>query len=141
MSVPVNARKEGKMEVFLRCRDLCKYTLEITANEKHFPPKYQEVLTKRICEYAISIHTCAWKANNIRVSDEYTYKERHGLQAMSIASCYELLSLMDIAKPLFHLETRRVMFWTGLILETRKLLRAWRDADVKRYGSLVKFGM
>lgn len=140
MSVPVNARNKGKLEVFSKSLALCKYTLEITSNEKVFIPRYQAPLTSRIADAAIAIHADAWKANNIVVSSRETLEERQALQAASIAACYELLSLVDIAKPIFHLETRRVIYWTKLVLEARSLLRAWKDADAERYRK-YKSGM
>lgn len=45
MSVPVNQRSESKLEVCVKARDLCVYTLQITANEKIFLPKFQRSIT------------------------------------------------------------------------------------------------
>lgn len=48
MSVPVNQRSESKLEVCVKARDLCVYTLQITANEKIFLPKFQRSITDDI---------------------------------------------------------------------------------------------
>ena len=45
---------------------------------------------------------------------------------------------LEIAKPIYHLATKRVIFWSGLAIETRKLIRAWREADRKRYSAKFK---
>ena len=52
MSVPVNQRSEGKLEVCLRAHDLCCYTIQITSNQNNFPEKYQRSLTDKIVDAA-----------------------------------------------------------------------------------------
>lgn len=133
MSVPENSRTKSKLEVCVKAHDLCCYTLQITANKKIFTEEYQRSLTDRIVETAIGIHCDCWNANNIYVRDAEDYQERKRLQEEAARKCNILLSLMDIAKPLFHLTSKRVFYWGKLTIETRNLIRAWRDSDKKRY--------
>jgi len=138
MSVPVNARSTGKLEVCVKAHALCCYTLKITSNKKIFVEDYQESLTNRIIETAINIHTMCWAANNVLVNSADDLKRRADLQEHAAIQCNLLLSLMEIAKTMFHLETRRIKYWGGLAIETRKLIRAWRSADVERYKAKFK---
>lgn len=103
MSVPENSRTKSKLEVCVKAHDLCCYTLQITANKKIFTEEYQRSLTDRIVETAIGIHCDCWNANNIYVRDNDDYRERKRLQEEAARKCNILLSLIDIAKPLFHL--------------------------------------
>lgn len=137
MSVPVNQRTTGKLEVCVKAHDLCRYTLQITANKKIFLPEYQVSLTNRITDTALCIHTLCWSANNILVNSADDLKRRSELQEQAAIQCNNLLSLMEIAKSIFHLSTKRIKYWGGLTIETRKLIRAWRESDRKRYS--VKF--
>ena len=134
MSVPVNQRTHGKLEACVKAHDLCCYTLQITANKKIFMTQYQEALTNRIIEAAVTIHTLCWSANNIKVDSEYDYNERIRYQDKAAIQCNVLLSLIEIAKKIFHLETRRVTYWSGLVIDTRNLIRGWRSSDKKRYA-------
>lgn len=134
MSVPVNQRTHGKLEACVKAHDLCCYTLQITANKKIFMTQYQEALTNRIIEAAVTIHTLCWSANNIKVDSEYDYNERIRYQDKAAIQCNVLLSLIEIAKTIFHLETRRVTYWSGLVIDTRNLIRGWRSSDKKRYA-------
>lgn len=134
MSVPVNQRTHGKLEACVKAHDLCCYTLQITANKKIFMTQYQEALTNRIIETAVTIHTLCWSANNIKVDSEYDYNERIRYQDKAAIQCNVLLSLIEIAKKIFHLETRRVTYWSGLVIDTRNLIRGWRSSDKKRYA-------
>lgn len=134
MSVPENSRTKSKLEVCVKAHDLCCYTLQITANDKIFKPEFQRSLTDRIVAVAIGIHTDCWNANNIFVKADEDYTERRRLQDEAARKCNILLSLIDIAKTLFHLASKRVYFWGKSTVEVRNLIRAWRESDAKRYA-------
>jgi len=138
MSVPVNQRTHGKLEVCVKAHDLCCYTLQITANKKNFTQEFQEALTNRIVEAAIDIHTLCWSANNILVSSVDDLRERTMYQEKAAIKCNILLSLIEVAKRIFHLSTKRVTYWAGKTIETRNLIRAWRESDLKRYSAKFK---
>lgn len=138
MSVPVNQRTHGKLEVCVKAHDLCCYTLQITANKKNFTQEFQESLTNRIVEAAIDIHTLCWSANNILVNSVDDLRERTMYQEKAAIRCNILLSLIDVAKRIFHLSTKRVTYWAGKTIETRNLIRAWRESDLKRYSAKFK---
>lgn len=140
MSVPVNQRGHGKLEVCVSAHDLCCYTLQITENPKHFPEKYRDALTNRIVDTAISIHTLCWSANNILLKKgerdlAERLMERSRLQDEAAIECNNLLSLIDVAKKLFHLSTKRCVYWGEKAVNTRNLIRAWRASDYKRFGT------
>lgn len=143
MSVPKPLRTEAQLEVFNKTMELCKYTIHICSNENIFLPIYRNALTEDIIKTAKDIHIKAWMANNIRVSDKKNAHERFKkedaherlkLEKESIMLCEKLLSLIHLAKPLFHLSSKRIGYWGNMILETKGFLKKWRDSDVKRYG-------
>lgn len=138
MSVPVNQRGQGKLEVCTKARDLAVYTIQITKNKKVFSEEYQEAITDDIIRTAVSIHMLVWTANNILVDSSGDLEERIALQEQASRQCNVLLSLIDIAKPLFHLDTRRVMYWGQKVVDVRNLIRAWRASDIKRYAPKYK---
>ena len=138
MSVPVNQRTHGKLEVCVKAHDLCCYTLQITANKKHFIPEFQESLTNRIIESAIDIHSLCWSANNILVNSIEDLRERTMYQEKAAIKCNILLSLIQIAKRIFHLSTKRVVYWSEKAIDVRNLIRAWRESDLKRYSAKFK---
>ena len=111
MSVPLNKRTQGKLDVIIKANALCKYTLTITANEKKFDPKFQRSLTDKINDTAISIFIDCFTANNVYVNSAEDAKERDCLQERAARSCNDLLALIQIAKSVYHLETKRVQHW------------------------------
>lgn len=132
MSVSKPLRQEGQLEINVEARALCAYTLLITANEKHFPVD-QKSFTEKIRDAAIEIHLLCWEANNIRVDGKAEkYSRRIELQSEAADKCNRLAALIDIAKPVFHLSSKRTIYWMNLTLELRNKIRVWHDSDVKR---------
>ena len=138
MSVPVNQRSQGKLDVCVKAHDLACYTLKITSNKKIFAEEYQQSLTDKINSTALDIWTKVWTANNILVKDEESMNERVGLQQAAANECNILLSLIEIAARIFHLTSKRVSYWTEKTVTARNLIRAWRDSDRKRYTAKLK---
>lgn len=136
MSVPVFKRKENRLEVIVKAKELAVYTLNITANVKHFPEEYWNGITSKLVCEANDVFLKCWSANNINanLSDEF-YRERKKLQTEAILACNNLLALIELAQKVFKLSSKRVSFWGEKILECRGLIRAWRDSDRKRYDS------
>lgn len=126
------------MEACVKARELCVYTLRITVNPKIFKPEYQHALTDKIVDTALEIQKLSWSANNVLVNSAEDMYRRLDYQDRAADACNNLLSLIEIAKPIYHLATKRVIFWSGLAIETRKLIRAWREADRKRYSAKFK---
>jgi len=139
MSVPVNQRSHGKLEAAVKARELASYTLKITSNKKIFTEEYQESLTNRIIDAAIAIHTKVWSANNVLVNSTEDLAKRLSLQEEAAIECNNLLSLIELAQPVFHLASKRVTYWSKKTIEVRGLIRGWRDNDRRRYAE--KYGV
>ena len=138
MSVPENARTKGKLEACVKAHDLACYTLQIATNKKNFPEQFQTALTDKIVSVALEIHTLAWSANNVLVNSPEDLAERLGFQERAAVACNILLSMIEVAHRVFHLPTKRVVYWSGKAIETRNLIRAWRESDRKRYSDKFK---
>lgn len=132
MSVPVPKRGHGELEVNTKARVLTVYTLKILENEKWFPKEQIAFITK-LQDCAIEIQALCWEANNIKVDgNPDRYSRRLDKQDMAAEMCTRMMMLIETAKPLFHLETKRVRYWVGLTKDLRTMIRAWRDKDAQR---------
>ena len=118
--------------------NLCKYTLQICSNEKIFVPKFQNSLTDDIVNKFKNIYLKIWRANNIRVgkNEEEKYKKRKMLQEEAILDCIDFLALIQLAKGVFHLKTKRILYWGEQIIKVRESIKKWRDSDSKRYNKM-----
>ena len=137
MAVPKGHQADGKLLVNELARDLAASTIRITSNQKVFLPQFQTAITNEIVRTAINIHKYAWTANNVMVRgqnarEQYAIRRKH--QEMAAAECNNLISLIDIARPLFHLDTKRCKFWGKQTLEVRNKIRGWIESDAKRYA-------
>lgn len=132
MSVPVPKRGHGELEVNTKARVLTVYTLKILENDKWFPKSQIAFITK-LQDCVIEIQALCWDANNIKVDgNQDRYRRRLDKQDQAAEMCTRLMMLIETAKPLFHLETRRVRYWIGLAKDLRTMIRAWRDKDAQR---------
>ena len=113
--------------------------MRITKNPKVFMPEYQTALTNDIINTAKEIFIKCWTANNIKVGDDAeNYITRKRLQEEAARECNNLLALIQMAKPLFHLAGKRVKYWGKKTIEVRNEIRDWKAGDSKRYGHLLK---
>lgn len=132
MAVPVPKRDPGELDVNTMARFLCVYTLRITANPKTFPVE-QQSFTELLRKAALTIHTLCWRANNIKVNGNPSrYRDRLEAQDRAADLCNDFYAMIEVAKPLFHLSTRRVVYWQKQVVAVRNKIRAWHDSDAKR---------
>lgn len=136
MSVPESQRGKGKFDVIINALYLAQYTITITKNKNIFLPEYQSALTDDLIRSAKDIYINVWKANNIRVTSQEDWKERKRLQELSILECNSLLAMIQLAKKVFHLKSKRIKYWGELTIKARDGIRAWKESDAKRYKNM-----
>ena len=135
MSVPEPLRHKGRLEVHVKAQFLASYTAKILGNPKAFDPSIDAELIARIKNCAYDIYAKAWSANKIRADTNGINRAwRYGLQEEAILLCDEMHAYIGIAKQVYHLRTKRMRYWSGLITEVRGLLQGWKESDVSRYG-------
>ena len=132
LSVTVDNRGEGELTVNTKARALTVYTHVILSNEKWFPIT-QENYKKRLLDCVIEIQELCWEANNIKVGKSMSrYEMRMNMQDMAASRCNRMMMLIETAKPLFHLTSKRVRFWLGMTKNLRDLIRGWHERDAER---------
>jgi len=130
--VPVPQRGHGELEVNTKARALTVYTLKILENEKWFPQSQKAFITK-LQDCVIEIQALCWEANEIKVAGSMErYKRRVDLQDQAAEKCNRMNMLIETAKPLFHLQSKRVRFWIRQTSDLRNMIRGWRENDIKR---------
>lgn len=102
----------------MKAKELSAYTIKITANPKVFKPEYQRALTERIVETALEVHMLSWSANNVLVNSVEDMQRRLDYQDRSADACNNLLSLIEVAKPVFFIWQRSALH-TGAVLQSK----------------------
>ena len=139
MSVPEGERGEGRFTLPIKAEELARYTLTITKNEHIFLPEYQKPLTDDLINCAKNAYLCIREANDIRVDPTSgTFladkRERQNAQKDAIRFLKRMLSLIDLSRRVFHLSTKRVKFWSAMVIEVRDRTRRWMESDMRRYS-------
>lgn len=115
---------------------LSVHTIKITSNEKVFDPKHKTII-EDLTSTAIGIYADAWQANNVYVGDSAeNWHLRSNLQEKAISECYRLLALINVSKLTFGLRAKKCNYWFQLAVDTKDVMKKWRDSDRKRYGNL-----
>lgn len=133
MSVPEGERTESKLEVQTKAIELLQYTTSICSNEKIFPKRHRWSVTNRIIESAWSIHDDVNTANFIFVSSKVDYALRRKYQVRALAYIARLLGQMQFAYVKFNIDSRRIKYWTQLVVDEKELLKKWKKSDSNRY--------
>lgn len=133
MSVRKGDRAEGKLQVLNKARELKKYSLTIVKNDKHFPKSTRWLYAYPIVNEVRAACTCIRHANSVYVTNDEDYKYRRLEQVKAHASLDALLDLITDAYDANYITGNQVEHWTGLILQTDDLLKAWAKADKEKY--------
>lgn len=136
MSVPEGMRSKSRFEVIEQARDLAEYTVNIMKNDKKFPPRLLELIGKNYAWSAIEIFNLCFEANLIRVTSRSLWVERKRLQEKADRACVVLLADISLGAKVFKLPVKRFEYWSSMVIKTLNLIRAWKEADQKRYGKI-----
>lgn len=137
MSVRKGDRSKGKLQVLNKARELKSYSLGIIKNEKYFPKSTRWLYASPIVEEVRLACVCIRHANSVYVTNDEEYKYRRMEQVKAHANLDALLDLIDDAYDVGYISGKQVEYWTGLILQTDDLLKAWIKSDKEKYQSKI----
>ena len=136
MSVRKGDRGEGKLQVLNKARELKKYSLTIVKSEKNFPKSTRWLYASPIVNEVREACICIRHANSVYVTTEDEYNYRRMEQVKAHAHLDALLDLIDDAYDAGYISGKQVEYWTGLILHTDDLLKAWIKSDKDKYKDM-----
>lgn len=139
MSVHEGDRMDNRFTLPVKAEELARHTLIVTKNEKLFLPEYNEWITNKIRNYAIEAYLLIREANDLKVKvdnvvDPDVLKDRHDMQKLALRYLRRLLPMIDLARRVFHLSTRKVKFWSKMVIEVRDRTKGWMEDDMRRYS-------
>lgn len=138
MSVRVNERSQGDLQVLVKAKELATHTIQITNNEKYFPKRYRLSVVNKMQDKAFEIVTNLIEANEIYPKNTREYEYRRLLQRKALASCRALGTLIDISKELFNLPSDKCEYWIKMVFEVRIMAVAWLNKDQENFKYLIK---
>lgn len=139
MSVPEGAREDNKFTLPVKAEELTEHTLRVTKNEKLFLPQYQREITDVLNQSAINAYLLIREANDVRVRkngivDPAKFRQRLMYQEQAIRYLRRMLPMIDLARRVFHLSTRKVKFWAQMVIDVRDRTKSWMEDDMRRYS-------
>lgn len=134
MSVQVGKRTQGDLTVIVKAKEMAIYTIRITNNEKNFPRRYRLSIVNKMQDKAFEIVTCLIEANEIYPRTKEELQVRRMKQRQAMAYCRSLMTMIDISKELFAIESDKVAFWARGIFEVRTLTAAWLKKDQEKFN-------
>lgn len=135
MSVVKSKQGKNKFELFDKTARMAAHTLKITQNPNVFDPDNSKEIVSEIRTAAVRIHILCWRANDIKVPSENNREQiemRMKLEYEALKYCTDLKGLINLAKPLYRLSSKKVAYWMKLVLEVQSLITSWRESEKKR---------
>ena len=139
MSVDSGHRNEPNRGFEKASLKLLRHTVDVTSNEKVFPPKYDKIITLEIIQNAKQIYLDVIESNDIKVkyAGDGEAKHRLELQEDALRVCKDLIRNITLAKVIVHLSTRKSGYWIHLVNDAYEIIDKWHKSDIKRYKSLI----
>lgn len=137
MSVKKGDRGEGKLQVLNKARELKKYSLTIVKSEKNFPKSTRWIYASPIVTEVREACICIRHANSVFVTNNDEYNYRRMEQVKAHAHLDALLDLIEDSYEAGYISGKQVEYWTGLILQTDDLLKAWIKSDKEKYKAIM----
>lgn len=135
-----------QLDAIWNALNLVVHTEIVCANKKIFSLKTKEdvnikqddkedYIVTKIHEAALNTYLCARRANRIRVTKDDSNSKTYRLDLIleSVLSCDELLDLITVARPLYHLKTKKYEHWIKMVVTTKTQLSAWYRSEKNRY--------
>lgn len=138
MSVRVNDRSEGDLDVIIKAKELCLHTYRLTHNEKVFPKRYRLSIVKKLQDDALEIVTSLVEANEMYPKPgsgdfDKTLETRLFMMKRAMALCRSLQTQITIAMELFDISAHKTEYWSGLARAVRNQTVGWYNSELKRH--------
>lgn len=134
MSARVRDRRVSELLVVVKAKEMAIYTIRVTNNEKNFPKRYRFSVTNKIQDKAMEIVENLIEANEFYPKSETEYNYRRLKQQKAMACCRSLLTMLDMSKELFAINSKKTEYWTRQIFDVRNLTAAWLKKDKQRFN-------
>lgn len=150
-----NQHKPNDFTPVVGAMELAEYVFHITENPgkfKDYALKEQksesggvtqvffvrdDSLTNLVRAEAREIFRLTYSANEINLTKQpWRKEERLGKQARAIELCGDMLADIQLCRKHFHLSTRRIKNWGGMVRNLRTAIEGWHEKDKARYKDI-----
>lgn len=133
MSVVASKRGKSEAEFIANARKLELFTLQKVV---HFPKRYTFYLSQPIYRSASAVHQYVKHANSIFPKNQHEAQLRRDEFIKAKAELHGLISLIGMAREMFHISENVMTEWMELIKKELALISGEMNSEEKRYQNL-----
>lgn len=117
--------------LLVKAKDLAKYTINMTENNKRFPKKYRFTFVNRMQNISLDIYELINEANELNTNDPVALQDRLKLQNLAITKCKTLLFLISLCleNKNIGLDDRQAQAWAKYVLNVKNMAVSWHNKD------------
>jgi hypothetical protein len=128
----IYGKEESELMVFVKAKDLIKYTFDITDSRK-FPKKARFTFVNRLQDKVLAVYERLLEANEIFPKGALEKEERRQLQVRALTGIKQILFLIELSFERQYITSQNSEVWTGAALDVKYLAAAWMKKDSQRF--------
>lgn len=138
---PYDKKRSDKSQALDIALRLGTEARRVTRKEDLFPKRARWQGAYQIMDLALKVQMAVAYANGIRVETHGLMVERYNAQSMAWSWVYTMDAIVSAMQHDLEADADKLETLAGLLNQARKTIRAWQQADLKRYepqfGSLT----
>lgn len=125
-------KRNDELKVIVLTKRLIKHTMTLSNNAERYPKKARFTIVDPMQKTVIDIYKLLLKANYLNTNIKSQFEERQLCQSEAIYHCDVLLLYIELSLDAHYINDRSCEYWVRLVMDVKKMILAWKNADSKR---------
>lgn len=125
-------KRNEELKVIVLTKRLIKHTMTLSNNSEHYPKKARFTIVDPMQKTVIDIYKLLLKANYLNTNIKAQFEERQLCQSEAIYNCDILMLYIELSLDANYINDRSCEYWVRLVMDVKKMIMAWKNADSKR---------
>lgn len=125
-------KRNEELKVIVLTKRLIKHTMTLSNNSERYPKKARFTIVDPMQKTVIDIYKLLLKANYLNTNIKAQFEERQLCQSEAIYNCDILMLYIELSLDANYINDRSCEYWVRLVMDVKKMIMAWKNADSKR---------
>lgn len=125
-------KRNEELKVIVLTKRLIKHTMTLSNNSERYPKKARFTIVDPMQKTVIEIYKLLMKANYLNTNIKAQFEERQLCQSEAIYNCDILMLYIELSLDANYINDRSCEYWVRLVMDVKKMIIAWKNADSKR---------
>lgn len=125
-------KRNEELKVIVLTKRLIKRTMTLSNNSERYPKKARFTIVDPMQKTVIDIYKLLLKANYLNTNIKAQFEERQLCQSEAIYNCDILMLYIELSLDANYINDRSCEYWVRLVMDVKKMIMAWKNADSKR---------